>query len=166
MKQILKTVILIFIVPIILFLLRIKIETLMEWNKIRYDYEIINNIVIEYYDENSDILVDDRRYMAFRYDESYSFLITEEYIKTKQKEKPEMKKFKIDLTAEQQASLKNIANFYPQQEVIFINDSRVDYSDEMVTGAHIVMYVRKKYKVDLDGFTHLTGNWYLFRVTR
>ena len=47
MKQILKTLILIFIVPIILFLLIIKIETLMEWNKIRYDYEIINNIVIE-----------------------------------------------------------------------------------------------------------------------
>ena len=146
-----------------------RVEQLMEWNKIKNDYKVITDIVIEYYDENSDILASDKKYMVFEYDESYSFLIAEEYVKSKQKGEYEKKKFKINLTKQQQISLKNIANFYPQQEEIYVSDSEVTYHDEMVTGACRVTYVRniiKKDKIDLDGFTHLTGRWYYFYQSR
>lgn len=172
MKKIVIFSIIVIFSPVIILgvcFLRARIEQLIEWNKIKKDYEIITNIVIKYYDKNSDILKENRKYMSFEYDESYSFLIAEEYVKTNQKGKYENKKFKIDLTKEQQTSLKNIANFYPQQEVISVSDSDVTYHDEMVTGACRVTYVRniiKKDKVDLDGFTHLTGRWYYFYRTR
>ena len=62
------------------------------------------------------------------------------------------------------SALRNIADFYPGQECIYINEYDIEYTDNDAVGVCRVKYVIKKSKVDLKGYKHLTGNWYYFRA--
>ena len=129
----------------------IKVERVAEWNKIKEDYEIINNIAIKY-DEHTSLY----------FGENYTSLI--DYDFSKKDENGNYEKTIIDLNEEEKNALKNIANFYSGQEGICIREYDIDYTDNGAVGTCIVKYVKNKRKVDLKGFKHLTGNWYYFRV--
>ena len=129
----------------------IKVERVAEWNKIKEDYEIINNIAIKY-DEHTSLY----------FGENYTSLI--DYDFSKKDENGNYEKTIIDLNEEEKNALKNIANFYPGQEGICIRENDIDYTDNDAVGACIVKYVKNKKNVDLKGFKHLTGKWYYFRA--
>ena len=153
----------IYVLPIVLiafFILSLSVltraERVEEWNKIKGDYEIINNIAIKFYEDNDD------KCMTLYFGEDYLSLVFYDF--TKKDEKGNYEKITIELSEEEKNALKNIATFYPRQECITIRENDIDYSDSDAAGTCIVKYVRKYRNVDLKGFKHLTGKWYYFRA--
>ena len=144
------------VISIILIIMGIYIESriikIEKWNKIKGDYETLNNIAIEFYNNNAN------KPIFIYFGENYSSLIVHDFT-TKDE------KIITDLSQEEKNAMRNIVNFYPRQEVIHISEDYIEYLDADMAGACRVTYVIKKEKKYLKDFTHLTGNWYIFMAT-
>ncbi len=124
-----------------------------DWDKIKDDYEVLNNIAIKYYNEKKG------HHIFLIFGEDYSYFKFHDYT-------TDDKKIITNLSEDEKKAMRNVANFYPRQEEIFISEDSIDYSDTDAGGACIVRYIIKKKRSTLADFKHLTGNWYYFRAGR
>lgn len=119
-----------------------RINTILEWNKIKDDYKIINNRVLEYKEEICKI-------DACNNIDSVIYL-------TNPSEK-------INFTNEELKAIERIRNYYSTQEEINIYSDRIVYGSFEYIEVEIIYFIDKKqddYDYDYDNITKLENNWY------
>ena len=133
--------ILISILPIISIILIIiltnKVSVILEWNKIKDDYKLINNKILEYKEELCKKDCDD---FIIYLDNSNDI---------------------IEFTKKELESIERIKNYYPTQEVIIIYNDKIVYG--MVNGVvdiEIAYSPKNKLSENYCDIYKLEDNWY------
>ena len=160
----LKTV-LISLIPFIIVIVVIGInyfigrkEVLDKWNVVKNDYEIINKIANDYYKNSCMSEYCDDRAIILYFSDDLTKLIN--YIDFTPNGKYGNYNY-IELSDEEQISLKNIKEYHKGQDFIAIGIDSLEYTNE--TGYFAVIYSKngKKPKFGYNSsIEHLTGNWY------
>ena len=152
--------------PLILLLLIVilsnvqnRITTVSEWLKVKNDFEIVNEIVINYYDENKDNknIVKNSSYRNEKYI----------YIEFKEFEKIRL------LSNEELRSLNEIEKYYKQvsklkydEMCVYITKDYIAYNVSSEIKFYEIVFFRNKINSSLISerdLEHIIGNWYKTR---
>ena len=148
------------LIPIVIYIIVVaeaRISTVLEWNKVKNDYEIINEIVINYYNENKynkDIIT---------YNEENDKLISIDLDILKNKFRTLNNNEILSLNNVKQYLRKNAKEYYDYSVYVLITDYYIRYFSFSEKGLYEVIYYKNKPKnkeISENNLKHLTGNWY------
>lgn len=141
-KTLIISLIPIFILIINIFVNNInsKIERINKWNNIKNDYELINDKVIKYYNDNCNLECSENKSIVL----TFSSMSND-----------------IESTDEEKKAIEKIKNYYRNQDFVRIEETQINYTDD--SGYFVIIYSRnnKRPKLNNRSIKHIKGNWYL-----